>query len=177
MPHCRRVTRHAALLVVMLALLPACRHASSDRGPAYGAYPAYLGNPASASPPQSAPPSSAPPEEQDLAARFASAPALSVQTGKATYYGDSLAGHRTASGERYDPHAFTAAHRKLPFGTVVRVIREPRGPVTYVRITDRGPFGSPSRIIDLSRAAATQLDMIRAGVVSVRLEIVSLPHK
>jgi rare lipoprotein A len=97
--------------------------------------------------------------------------AVAVQRGQATYYGDSLAGHKTASGERYDPRRLTAAHRQLPLGTVVRVVRVDTGAVVVVRITDRGPFGSRRRIIDLSRAAAEQLHMIRAGVAEVRLEV------
>lgn len=111
--------------------------------------------------------------EATLARRFARAPALAVQNGQASYYGESLAGHATASGEPYRPRAFTAASRQLPFGTVLRVIRKPRGPVVYVRVNDRGPFGDRARILDLSRAAAERLNMIRAGVVRVRAEVVA----
>ena len=91
--------------------------------------------------------------------------------GEATYYSDKIAGRKTASGERYDPAALTAAHRSLPFGTRVRVVRVDTGNSVLVRITDRGPFGKPSRIIDLSKAAARQLDMLRAGVIRVRVEV------
>jgi len=117
-------------------------------------------------------------EPLDLAARYEGAPALKVLHGQATYYGDSLAGNKTASGEIYDPRAFTAAHRTLPFGSVVRVVRTDRKThdFVYVRITDRGPFGGRRRIIDLSRAAAERLDMIRDGVVDVRVEVVSYPQ-
>jgi rare lipoprotein A len=113
-----------------------------------------------------------------LGQRYANAPALKVLRGQATYYGDSLAGNRTASGEVYDPRAFTAAHRTLPFGTVVRVRRPDRQDLrsVYVRITDRGPFGERRRIIDVSRAAAEQLDMIRDGVVDVHVEVVAYPQ-
>lgn len=110
--------------------------------------------------------------ESELAARYDGRRALSASQGSATYYGDSFAGRKTASGERYDPAKFTAAHRTLPFGTVIRVVRMDRKAAVYVRVTDRGPFGSKSRIIDLSRAAAERLDMIRTGVVRVRLEVV-----
>ncbi len=92
-------------------------------------------------------------------------------TGEASYYSDALAGNRTASGQVYDPRQLTAAHRNLPFGTWVRVTRQPAGPTVVVQITDRGPFGKRTRIIDLSRAAATKLDMIRAGVVPVLVEV------
>lgn len=118
-----------------------------------------------------------PPDEQQLADRYASRGALSVQQGQATYYGNSLAGHKTASGERYDPRAFTAAHRTLALGTVARVRRTDTGAVVYVRITDRGPFGSARRIIDLSRAAAERLGMIRIGVADIRLEVVEYGRK
>ena len=122
---------------------------------------------------ETAPEASPPPEDEaSLEARYGSRRALSVLTGEASYYGDSLAGHRTANGERYDPGAFTAAHRTLPFGTVLRVVRVDTGAVVYVRVTDRGPFGHASRILDLSRAAADRLHMLRRGVARVRAEIV-----
>lgn len=107
-----------------------------------------------------------------LERRFARSPALAVLNGRASYYGDALAGHATASGEPYDPRAFTAAARHLPFGTVLRVVRMPHGPAVYVRVNDRGPFGSRGRILDVSHAAAEKLGMLRAGVVRVRAEVV-----
>jgi rare lipoprotein A len=110
-----------------------------------------------------------------LAQRYKSHTALDRQLGDATYYADSLAGNSTASGEPYRPVSFTAAHRSLPFGTIVRVVRTDTGRVTYVKVNDRGPFGSSKRIIDLSRAAAEELQMMRAGVVPVRVEILERP--
>jgi rare lipoprotein A len=103
------------------------------------------------------------------------ADALRVLDGKASYYADSLAGNHTASGERYRPGKLTAANRDLAFGTVVRVVRKDNGRSVTVRINDRGPFGDKRRIIDVSRAAAEKLDMIRAGVVDVRVEILEEP--
>jgi rare lipoprotein A len=91
--------------------------------------------------------------------------------GKASYYADSLAGNKTGSGEPYDPKAFTAAHRVLPFGTWVEVRRKD-GRSVRVRINDRGPFAGRGRVIDLSRAAAEQLGMIREGVVDVDIYMV-----
>jgi rare lipoprotein A len=91
------------------------------------------------------------------------------ERGNATYYANSLAGRRTASGERYDPRALTAAHKTLAFGTMVKVIRVDDGREVVVRINDRGPFAGDDRVIDLSRAAAEQLGMIRDGVVPVRV--------
>lgn len=111
-----------------------------------------------------------------LAKRYRGAEAKQTLSGQATYYADSLAGNQTASGEVYDPKEHTAAHKKLPFGTVVRVIRTDTSQETYVRINDRGPFGSADRIIDVSRIAAEELEMIRAGVVPVRVEILEQPE-
>jgi rare lipoprotein A len=98
-----------------------------------------------------------------------------VATGMATWYGGKLAGHKTASGERFDPSQMTAAHRTLPLGTWVEVTRVDTGKSVRVRINDRGPFGHADRIIDLSRAAADQLDMVRAGVAEVRVRVVDGP--
>jgi rare lipoprotein A (peptidoglycan hydrolase) len=112
-------------------------------------------------------------EEAELLARYEGKSARRVYRGKATYYGNSLAGHKTASGEVYNPQRFTAAHRQLPFGTVLRVVRTDTNRYVYVRVTDRGPFAGGGRIIDLSYIAAQRLGMIRAGVAPVRLEVVS----
>jgi rare lipoprotein A len=95
----------------------------------------------------------------------------------ATYYANRFAGRKTASGERYDPRALTAAHKTLPLGTVVRVTRvDGDGTAVVVKINDRGPY-APGRIIDLSLAAAKRLDMLRAGVIRVRVEVVSRPDR
>jgi rare lipoprotein A len=88
--------------------------------------------------------------------------------GNASWYGEA---QRTASGERFNPNAMTAAHRTLPFGTLVRVTNTRNGRSVTVRINDRGPYGH-GRVIDLSRAAAKQLDMINAGTAPVTLEVV-----
>ncbi|HEX4445372.1 MAG TPA: septal ring lytic transglycosylase RlpA family protein [Polyangiaceae bacterium] len=94
-----------------------------------------------------------------------------VQVGYATWYGAALAGHRTASGERFDPSKMTAAHRTLPLGTWVEVTRIETGESVRVRITDRGPFGHKERIIDLSREAARELGMLKTGVAQVKVTI------
>ncbi|MEO5726051.1 MAG: septal ring lytic transglycosylase RlpA family protein [Byssovorax sp.] len=93
--------------------------------------------------------------------------------GKASYYSDKLAGHKTANGEAYDPRALTAAHRTLPFGAMVYVARSDGRHVT-VRINDRGPF-KRGRVIDLSRRAAEQIGLVKEGVGKVELRVVSLP--
>jgi rare lipoprotein A len=94
-----------------------------------------------------------------------------VQTGFASWYGSDFKGRKTASGEHYDPEKITAAHRTLPFGTVVRVINLRNNKSVTVRITNRGPFVR-SRIIDVSRAAARQLNMMKSGVTRVRIEVI-----
>ena len=101
--------------------------------------------------------------------------AARVLRGKATYYANSLAGNRTANGERYDPGRWTAAHRTLPFGTRVRVTRTdvPDSPVLCAVINDRGPFSHRGYIIDLSRRGAEQLQMVQKGVVPVRVDVLS----
>ena len=101
-------------------------------------------------------------------ASYASAPALEASTGTASYYADRFTGKRTANGEAYDPEAFTAAHRSLPFGTHVRVTDMHSGRSVIVRINDRGPW-SNGRIIDISRAAARELDLIQRGHGRVQL--------
>ncbi len=94
-----------------------------------------------------------------------------VQVGFASYYDSRFDGSRTASGERYDEKALTAAHRTLPFGTRVQVTNLENGRSVVVTITDRGPFAR-GRVIDLSRRAAHKLDILRDGTARVRLEVV-----
>lgn len=95
------------------------------------------------------------------------------QHGVATYYGWRAHGHKTASGERHDKHALVAAHRRLPFHSLVRITSKDTGRSVTVRINDRGPFGR-GRIIDMSNAAADSLGMLRAGIAKVRIEVVRL---
>lgn len=99
--------------------------------------------------------------------------AQGVERGYATFYGREAQGGPTASGERFDMHQLTAAHRTLPMGTRVRVTNTRNGRSVVVRVNDRGPYGNRGRIIDLSEAAARRLDMIDAGVVPVTVEILS----
>ena len=94
----------------------------------------------------------------------------------ASFYSQRFAGRRTASGERYDPAALTAAHRSLPLGTVLRVTRidvrgQPLGPPVVVRVNDRGPY-VPGRVVDVSYSAARSLGMVGKGVANVRLDVV-----
>lgn len=92
------------------------------------------------------------------------------QTGKASWYGVKFLWRKTASGERYNMWAMTAAHKQLPFGTYVRVTSLKNGRACVVRINDRGPFVS-GRIIDLSAEAAKQIGVYSAGVAPVRLDV------
>lgn len=91
-----------------------------------------------------------------------------LEKGLASWYGSKFHGRRTASGERFDRHAFTAAHRTLPFGTRVRVRSVVTGQEVVVRINDRGPF-KRSRVIDLSQAAFNALGLQGRGVTQVEL--------
>ena len=90
------------------------------------------------------------------------------EIGLASYYAKSLHGHSTASGERYDMHAYTAAHKKLPFGTIVIVTNLKNNKSVKVRVNDRGPFVK-GRIIDLSAAAAKKVGMLKQGVAKVKI--------
>jgi rare lipoprotein A len=97
-----------------------------------------------------------------------------TETGIASWYGPDYHGRTTANGETYDMEAMTAAHRTLAFGTVVRVDHLGSGRSIRVRINDRGPFVD-GRIIDLSRRAARELDMIGSGLARVRVTVVETP--
>lgn len=92
-----------------------------------------------------------------------------TQSGRASYYANSLTGNRTASGALYHPDSLTAAHRYLPFGTKVKVINPANQQEVTVTVNDRGPY-HPSRIIDLSRAAAQKIGIIQAGVATVTVK-------
>jgi 3D (Asp-Asp-Asp) domain-containing protein len=97
------------------------------------------------------------------------------QRGEASWYGDAFHGKLTASGEIYDQHEFTAAHRMLPLGTLVRVTNARNGRSVDVVINDRGPFIA-GRIIDLSFAAAKRLGIIHGGTAPVFLEVLKEPE-
>lgn len=100
--------------------------------------------------------------------------AQDAEYGLASYYADKFAGKSTASGELYDPAKMTAAHKTHPFGTILRVTRLDNGKSVEVRVNDRGPYVA-GRVVDVSRAAAEQLGMIRDGMTRVKVEVVRLP--
>jgi len=132
---------------------------------------ARLPRPASTAPPGpptlSATPSSLAPQKTAGNAR------KDILRGIASWYGSVLNGHRTASGERFDMYAMTACHPTLPFGTLVRVVDLSNKKSVVVRINDRGILDE-GRIIDLSFAAAQELNITKAGLAPVALEVVSL---
>jgi rare lipoprotein A len=97
-------------------------------------------------------------------------PQVESLTGEASYYARMLEGRPTASGERYRGTSLTAAHRSLPFGTRLRVTNLANGRRVEVRVNDRGPFHR-RRILDLSRAAAVELGMVRRGHARVSVEV------
>lgn len=92
------------------------------------------------------------------------------EKGDASWYGPGFNGKKTASGEIFNMNKLTAAHKKLPFGTIVRVTNLNNNKTVIVRINDRGPF-TKGRVIDLSKQAALDIDMINDGVVPVKIEI------
>ena len=94
-----------------------------------------------------------------------------TQTGLGSYYADKFNGRSTASGTTYRPSQMTAAHNTLPFGTLIRVTNTRNGRSVEVTVTDRGPH-TKGYIVDVSRRAAVQLDIIQAGVVPVQLTVV-----
>ena len=122
-----------------------------------------LGMAACAGPPRTATPEPPPPREVP--------PARVTSIGKASWYGAFHHGRRTASGEIFDMHALTAAHRTLPLGTRLRVTNLSNGKSVDVRVNDRGPT-IRSRIIDVSRGVAAALDAIAAGVFPVELVVI-----
>ncbi len=96
-----------------------------------------------------------------------------TQSGLASWYGEPFHGRKTSSGETFDMYEHTAAHRTLPFGTVLRVTNLENGREVTVRVNDRGPFVR-GRIVDLSYAAAKELRMMGSGVAKVEIEVVSM---
>lgn len=101
--------------------------------------------------------------------------AVEADTGTASYYAEAFHGKKTSSGERYDMNGLTCAHRWLPYNTNVRVTNLKNGRSVVVRVTDRGPW-KHTRLIDVSKGAAKELDMIRSGTARVMIEVVA-PEK
>ncbi len=97
------------------------------------------------------------------------------QQGTASWYGPGFHGKKTSNGEVYNQNSLTAAHNDLPMGSVVLVTNKANGKSVEVRINDRGGFRKYGRVIDLSKGAASRLDMVRAGVAKVEIRVVKMP--
>lgn len=95
-----------------------------------------------------------------------------VYNGKASYYGPGFHGRKCANGDVYDMYKMTCAHKTLPFGTRLKVTNTKNGKSAIVQVTDRGPYAR-GRIVDLSKAAAMELDMVAAGVANVTVEVLA----
>jgi rare lipoprotein A len=157
----RRFCVLAQILIVALAIAGCAHHVYVSPQPA----------PVPTAPPATAPkqpPANATPRPQAPSGEY-------TEEGVASWYGEPFQGHHTSNGEIYDMYLFTAAHRTLPFGAVLRVTNLSNGKQTEVRINDRGPFVA-NRVIDLSLSAARAIDMVGPGTATVRLEMVSGPN-
>jgi len=170
------VTRVRFLLRLAFALAfslvaAGCAHRTYTTRPPVSAPPEQpVPSPGAPAPTPGAPSSASGPPP--AAERQPAVPGEYVEEGVASWYGIPFDGHRTSNGEIYDMHQFTAAHRTLPFGAVVRVTNLRNGKQTEVRVNDRGPFVA-NRVIDLSLSAAQAIDMVGTGTAPVRLEMIS----
>jgi rare lipoprotein A len=168
---CARCARMAAVLGAIALGAAGCSHHNT-----VSRTPVHTTPQPSSAPPASNPnatpgnpnPSGPPPAIEHQPA----IPGQYVEEGVASWYGVPFNGRRTSNGEIYDMHTMTAAHRTLPFNTIVRVTNLRNGKQAEVRINDRGPFVA-NRIIDLSLAASQAIDMVGTGTAQVRLEIIS----
>ncbi|OBV12327.1 Rare lipoprotein A [Erythrobacter dokdonensis DSW-74] len=159
----------AALIASALGMAPLA--ASTAATPADGAMPVEAGTAAAELSAEIVPLVEAPLADTSDDPGAEQAATTPLGTGTASYYGRKFHGRRTASGETFDMGAMTAAHRTLPFGSLVRVTNPANGRSVTVRINDRGPF-SRGRVIDVSRAAAEELGLITRGHAPVALELI-----
>jgi rare lipoprotein A len=160
-----------ALALLLSTILAGCggRHIAANPPSSTSA----SGEPAPSVSPASNPPGrSSPSNSRRATSRPSEVPAGGFEQGLASWYGVPFNGRHSANGEIYDMYKFTAAHRTLPFDTVVRVTNLDNGMQTEVRITDRGPFVE-DRIIDLSLAAARAIGMVGTGTARVKLDIIA----
>lgn len=160
----REVQILASAATIALAIGVSAARAADNPAPA--ATPAATPAPAAATPAPAAPPTAAPTPPTTPAA----APAGS-EAGLAAVYNHKLNGHKTASGERYDANRLTAAHKTLPFGTMVKVTNVKNQKTVTVRINDRGPTQA-GRILDISTAAAQKLGIKPTAMAEVSAEVV-----
>ena len=110
-------------------------------------------------------------QDEKLVEELIESSARRISTGVVSWYGDKFHGRKTASGEKYDKHELTAAHKSLPFGTKVKVTNIRNGKSVVVEINDRGPYAK-SRVLDLSQAAFSEIGHTNTGVMQVEYEII-----
>lgn len=165
------------LILLLTLLLSACSHPKQARvnvppPPPPATAESSAESAANIPPTREAPSTAKPKEEADLAEPTIPADArpITAQTGLASWYGPPYHNRRGSNGEVYNMNAMTAAHRTFPLGSIVRVTNVKTGHSALVRITDRGPF-IRGRILDLSLAAARKVDVWRAGVAEVKVEL------
>lgn len=170
------------ILFLLLILLSACGHPKQARvsvpppPPPESTTETPAAQPTAKVPDTENAPAAKREEEPDLAEPTIPADAKPIVTekGTASWYGPPYHNRRGSNGEIYNMHAMTAAHRTFPLGSVVRVTNVKTGSKALVRITDRGPF-IPGRILDLSLAAAKKVDVWRAGIAEVKVELMQTP--
>jgi len=165
-----KLHRRAAILMIVLMLTIACGHKKRRI--------VQVPNAPQPNPATSTPPTAPPPKHNAPATRSTSPQPLPVgytEEGVASWYGIPFNGRRAANGEIFDMETLVAAHKLMPFNTWLRVTNLTNSKTVNVRIIDRGPFVE-GRIIDLSKAAARQIDLIGPGIGRVRLEVISAPH-
>ncbi|MBI2816921.1 MAG: septal ring lytic transglycosylase RlpA family protein [Acidobacteria bacterium] len=159
-------TRTLALVAMIAVFCTACgRHRQRV---------AKIPVPPPASTAKSAPAPPPPADQSEPERRSESASQRYVEVGYASWYGNPYHGRRAANGEIYDMNKLTAAHLTLPFGTQIKVTDLENNRTVNVRINDRGPFVK-GRILDLSLAAAKQIQMVGPGTALVRIEVLSMP--
>jgi rare lipoprotein A len=166
----------ALFTLVLVLLLSGCSHKNATRVDVPAPPTVASGSPTSTraaeDKSQTAPESR--PEENDRLELPRNARPLYVETGLASWYGPPYHNRRASNGEIYNMNALTAAHRTLPLGSICRVTNVSSGHSTLVRITDRGPF-IKGRILDLSLAAAKKVDVWKAGLARVKVEVLDTP--
>lgn len=175
----RLIPTTSALLSPLVLLSLACSDRPQERATVRAvalAPTVAAAAPVTLAPVSVAPVTAAPQQSVAEAVREALTPdVLETVTGPASYYADTFEGRRTASGIRFRQREMFAAHRKYPFGTVLRVTNLSNDRSVTVRVVDRGPFARPKRaqrpVLDVSRSAAERLGFVRAGKTNVRIEV------
>ncbi|MFH1569006.1 MAG: septal ring lytic transglycosylase RlpA family protein [Gemmatimonadota bacterium] len=172
-----RAAMAAALVAVLLAAgcVPSPVYRGDGPAPAASPPPSEEGAPpatrSSRPPPRPPPPVVTPPTTAHPVDPGSISTANAYQVGTASYYGKQFHGRRTANGEVFNMYKMTAAHRVLPLGTVIKVTNLANGRWAVVKVNDRGPFVE-GRVLDLSFAAALELEMVEVGTANVMIEIV-----